>query len=116
MKQKTNCPNCGAPYDYGINKCPYCGTIYFDLSVIDFDSKTPIFLTIKKDSYLITQKAIPVCGDMEVISDNIYAYGGGGNKAISFTRSMSLTTNITFKSVTDEKNILLTATTINDAE
>ena len=20
-----NCPNCGAPYDIGLNKCPYCG-------------------------------------------------------------------------------------------
>lgn len=116
MKQKTNCPNCGAPYDYGINKCPYCGTIYFDLSVIDFDSKTPIFLTIKKDGYLITQKAIPVCGDLEVVSNRTYAYGGRGERVASFVDSMTLTTNVTFEGVANENNVLLTATAINDAE
>lgn len=43
MKQ-TNCPNCGAPYEADLNKCPYCGTNYFDLSFIDFDAKEPFIL------------------------------------------------------------------------
>ena len=40
-------------------KCPYCGTLYLDLSMIDFDNQTPLFLSIKKDGYLITQKVLP---------------------------------------------------------
>lgn len=29
---KYNCVNCGAPIDYELAKCPYCGTFYYDLS------------------------------------------------------------------------------------
>jgi len=38
-----NCPNCAAPYDAALNKCPYCGTSYFDMSCIDINS---FFITI----------------------------------------------------------------------
>lgn len=46
MKNR-NCPNCGAPLELVEYKCPYCGTLYLDLTMIDFDNKTPFFLTIK---------------------------------------------------------------------
>lgn len=36
-----NCPNCGAPYDIQLNKCPYCGTSYFDLSALDLTNREP---------------------------------------------------------------------------
>lgn len=29
----TNCKNCGAPIDISADRCPYCGTWYFDASV-----------------------------------------------------------------------------------
>lgn len=47
MKQ-TNCPNCSAPYDLELTKCPYCGTNYFDLSFIDFDATDPFYIKIKR--------------------------------------------------------------------
>ena len=43
-----NCPNCAAPYDVNLNKCPYCGTNYFDISCIDIDSFEPFYLKLKK--------------------------------------------------------------------
>ena len=33
MKEFRNCPNCGAPLEAEVNKCPYCGTSYFDFSI-----------------------------------------------------------------------------------
>ena len=33
-ERRTNCPNCGAPIDPALCKCPYCGTAYTDLSVL----------------------------------------------------------------------------------
>lgn len=41
-----NCPNCAAPYDVELNKCPYCGTSYFDLAAVQLMGE-PVFLKIK---------------------------------------------------------------------
>jgi len=46
MSEKRNCPNCGAPYDVQLNKCPYCDTSYFDLSCLQIGDK-PFYLKIK---------------------------------------------------------------------
>lgn len=46
MKNR-NCPSCSAPLELGEYKCPYCGVLYLDLTMIDFDNKTPFFLSIK---------------------------------------------------------------------
>ena len=43
---KRNCPNCSAPYDINFNKCPYCGTSYYDLSALDFTTQEPFYLKI----------------------------------------------------------------------
>ena len=42
-----NCPNCGAVYEIGKNKCPYCGTSYYDMSAIDFTNGEPFYLKIR---------------------------------------------------------------------
>ena len=41
---KINCPNCAAPIDPELNKCPYCGSTYFDMSCIDFENEKPFYL------------------------------------------------------------------------
>ena len=107
-RKQTNCPNCGAPYEYGLNKCPYCGTIYFNFSIIDFDSKKPIFLTIKKDNVLITQKVIPTCTSMEMTTDYIYATGREGNTKLAMIADSTLTTEISFTSIPTDNNVLFT--------
>lgn len=105
-----NCPNCGAPFELNEYKCPYCGTLYLDLSMIDFDNRTPIFLSIKRNGYLITQKVLPQTADFEVTSDEVYAVGGRGNKLCSFIRNNTLETNIQFIAIPDEHNSLCTVT------
>jgi len=47
--KKRNCPNCAAPYDVDLNKCPYCGTSYYDLSALDLASSEPFYLKIKTE-------------------------------------------------------------------
>ena len=56
MKEK-NCPNCGSPYNSLLNACPYCGTVYFDLTSIDLTNKQPVFLKLKT---LLNNKPIEV--------------------------------------------------------
>lgn len=44
MRDKHNCPNCGAAVVFEDNKCPYCGTPYYDLSCMPADR--PFFMRI----------------------------------------------------------------------
>lgn len=41
-----NCINCSAPIDLDATKCPYCGTSYYDLSVIPFNKKFALKINI----------------------------------------------------------------------
>lgn len=91
MAKNKNCPNCGAPYDPLEPKCPYCGTIYYDMSAIDFDSREPLYLQIRSRNLLITQKVIPELGSIDMISNSGYG----------FTESTEVNTNISFRAIAD---------------
>ena len=53
MKNKTNCPNCGAPIK-GI-KCDYCGTYFHDWS--DIDTKDMNYIRINHNGSTVLVKA-----------------------------------------------------------
>jgi hypothetical protein len=99
-----NCPNCGAPYDVGLNKCPYCGTSYYDLSALDLTAREPFYLKIKTEMNgipcYITQLVRPRA-DMSIdfSTETVDAYGLCGEPILSFTRSHTMTTNISFEAV-----------------
>lgn len=61
MGKTHNCENCGAPIDMETDKCPYCGTSYFDFSNIEIDApivlKPPIILKLKHQGQLFIAKA-----------------------------------------------------------
>lgn len=106
MKRHTNCPNCGAPLEIGEVKCPYCGTTYYDLSAIDFDSNEPIFLTIRKNNILITQKVKPQTFSFESSCDEVFATDNKGHRLMALKTNMTLDTNITFTAIPDKNNRL----------
>lgn len=107
-----NCPNCGAPYDIGLNKCPYCGTSYYDLSTLDLTAHEPFYLKIKTEMNgtpcYITQLVKPrVNMSIDFSSDTVDVCGALGNSIFTFTKSRSMTTNISFEAVcsTTHKNL-----------
>ena len=115
-----NCPNCGAPYDIQLNKCPYCGTSYFDLSALDLTNREPFYLKIRMninghDCY-ITQLVRPNCETEIVFEQNeTYAYGGlGGTKLISFQKEPTLKTNLSFEAISDKNKNLMTVEVIEE--
>lgn len=81
MSRKTNCPNCGAPYDPLLDRCPYCGTAYFDLSTIDFDSREPFYLKVKVRGHTITQLVTPDTAEFNTEVKYVECRGGLGNAA-----------------------------------
>lgn len=110
---KKNCPNCGAPIEYKHDKCPYCSTVYFDLSEVDFDSDNPapIFFRIKtnrfggKDTTMLI-KAIPRLGDITVTSDYENCYNAYGLPLYAFYTGHHCDMNINFMAVEQEDHSL----------
>lgn len=101
---KRNCPNCAAPYDVDYNKCPFCGTSYYDLSALDFTTREPFYLKIKTEMNgmpcYITQLVRPRADmSIEISSDTDDAYNVFGERLCTFTRSRTMTTNISFEAV-----------------
>ena len=104
MPTGKNCPNCGAPFDLGVDQCPFCGTIYFDMSCIDFTKEQPIFLKIKTHlsdgrPATITQRVLPRLEEIKV-EINTARYQTVGSTMIK--RKMlppTIQTNISFESI-----------------
>ena len=90
-----NCVNCGAPFYIELNKCPYCGTSYFDKSCLDLDSGKPYALKIKTKingkNCFITQMVRPLI-----------------NLSIEFSQDYSVKTNLSLEAITlpNQKEIL----------
>lgn len=99
MKTK-NCPNCGKSYEIQEFECPYCGTEYFDISFIDFESDKPLYLKIKINingqSVYLTQFVRPSLKTIEKIA---YEYSGD----VQYIDSYQLATDISFNSISDRK-------------
>ena len=103
MKNR-NCCNCGAPLELGNYRCSYCGTLYLDLSMINFDNNEPFFLTIKKDNQLITQKVRPQTAEFEITNDTVYATDYRGHKLKAFKYNTNIETNIQFIAIPWDSN------------
>lgn len=95
MKNK-NCPNCAAPYDPNLIKCPYCGTIYFDFPALDVDNHTPVWLRFKKNNNLILQKAYLSSASLNVSTDEEYIYKGN-NAVLALNRRSVVNTTLEFE-------------------
>lgn len=109
---KINCPNCAAPIEPELNKCPYCGTTYFDMSCIDFENEKPFYLKIKTkwnniDCY-ITQFVKPKLTTIEQSYSTYDLRRGKGNPIIkSGVYEKELTTNISFSGIPFGNNELM---------
>lgn len=99
MAKHRNCPNCGAPYEVELSRCPYCGTAYFDLSTIDIDDHEPFFMKMKCNGMLITQLVVPMAAKLEMTRDDVSAIGSYGTPIARFTRSCNVETNLALTAI-----------------
>ena len=61
MRDKLNCPNCGAAINGCV--CQYCGTQFFDFADIDLGNAG--YLRIRVQDQILLVKAIPTKLDMQ---------------------------------------------------
>ena len=100
MAKDRNCPNCGAPYEITEVKCPYCGTAYFDMSMVDMDAHEPFFLKVKVNGMMIVQKVLPEATVFTQEEDTLTAHGSLGNsRLLQVPVSRSLATDLSFKAI-----------------
>ena len=105
MPKGKNCPNCGAPFELGVDQCPFCGTIYFDLSCIDFTKSQPIFLKIKTRFFdgktaTITQKVLPELKAIQMEMEEPIRHQTLGSTRMLFKQNTPvIITVITFRSI-----------------
>lgn len=54
MRDKLNCPNCGAPIT-GM-ECPYCGSVFYDFAVLD--NSKPTYLRLIWNDQIVTTRVV----------------------------------------------------------
>jgi hypothetical protein len=102
-----NCPNCGAPFQLESDKCPYCGTLYYDLSAIDFESQKPIFLKFRANGMEVVQKCIPTFEGSEFTVETVDCCNDFG-KILKWTSGYSMATSVKFLAIPDSEGHLCT--------
>lgn len=87
VKNKTNCPNCGAALPQFGGKCEFCGTRVVDLTAIDFDCADPTMFILRMPKYLsgdqgqilISMWARPILESISMETTTTDVYGGWNN-------------------------------------
>ena len=67
-----NCPNCGTPLDENYFKCPYCGTLYYDLTALD--DSVPCFIKFNTMHGELTMFAKPELNNIDITDDSVSYY------------------------------------------
>lgn len=100
---KKNCPNCGAPYDSSLNKCPYCNTSYFDMSAIDIYENKPFYLKLKAGNMIFTSM-VRVKPDVVVSlsSDSVDIISNKRNVLNKIITNRTVNIDIGFESVVND--------------
>ena len=104
MRDKLNCPNCGAPIT-GI-KCEYCGTMFFDMADLKIGEAS--YLRMRMGDSVNTFMAYPVRFDITfepVQTTTLWA--DTSPIAVIQPRSQDITINIEFKAVVDSDEVLM---------
>ena len=109
-----NCPNCGAPLDNNYCKCPYCGTLYYDLTM--FEDGVPCYVKFRTPMGVLTSLAIPNISEINVYSDQVYYTNILGDVFDSKVTSKSCDINVTFHAIEDPENKSLFKLEVNRHE
>lgn len=112
VKNKTNCPNCGAALPQFGGKCEFCGTRVVDLTAIDFDCADPTMFVLRMpksitgidgNRVLISMWAHPVLESVTMVADT-YCYNHNGDKVAPYTIEQQVAFEMTLRPYANEKD------------
>lgn len=69
------------------------------MTAINFNSNEPIYLAIKKDKYIITQKVLPQTVEFEHKLETVDCVNSKGHKLTTFITNNRFETNIIFTAI-----------------
>ena len=95
MRDVLDCPNCGAPITS--ERCPYCGTLFYDFSAIEIGK--PCFIKIKYNNDIYLVKAICNSADLSMNVETCDAYDMLGSIIYTCTKNESLNLSMDFSCV-----------------
>ena len=102
MKNR-NCPNCGAPLESEVCKCPYCGTSYFDFSALNIKDGEPFYLKFLSEwnnKPMEVTALVRAVRDYNITLDMDYSYVDSNMGKFSYAvPRTSYTINMTFEAV-----------------
>lgn len=103
---KYNCVNCGAPIDYELTKCPYCGTYYYDLSEMTVGEVAALRINVPGTGKVIARAVLK---DLRVTDEpeEIPCFEGCG-MAARFLTARNISAVLNFEIVPDNDGNLLT--------
>ena len=108
MRDKLNCPNCGAPIES--TQCPYCGTVFYDFSVIDVEK--PSYIRLKYKDNVMIFRAKMIRSDLTFGMDQLFLESGLDYRIMPIIQNYSGRLQMEFDIVQD-KNCLVEVHTIN---
>ena len=102
MREKLNCPNCGAVINSVI--CPYCGSVFYDFANIDTDKPSYLRMKIRDKLYVFKAKVSDLTVHIDTNDASLYANGGG---PIICMQSPSYSISIDMDIIEDDRGVLL---------
>ncbi len=99
--ERHNCPNCGAPISS--TQCPYCGTVFYDFTVMDFDK--PTYIRIRHNGQYMVFRALARSMDVCMSPDEYVYYCDNRVYAQMPSRAMDVT--IDFSVLPDDEGVLM---------
>ena len=107
MREQLNCPNCGAVITS--EKCAYCGTLFYDFSVIDVDRSC--YLKIKYQNAIIMVQAKVTHSELNMTTNTTTAYDIWGAPILTFPSSQELDLSLEFNCIPFDNGVLAQITT-----
>ena len=103
---KYNCVNCGAPIDYELTKCPYCGTYYYDLSEMTVGEVFALRINIPEKGKVLARAVLK---DIKVTDEAQQTSGYNVYGAVTrFLVARNMSADLNFEIVPDNDGNLLT--------